>query len=159
VKRLGILTIAVALLASGAVLVPPASAASPPSAAALEGQLVCPTCKETLDESDSPVARRMKAYIRTRIAEGATGDQIKSELVAQFGPGVLATPPTSGLGLLAWVLPVGLAAVGATVLGFVAWTWSRRRAEAPEDDDLDTVGALDPELEQRVDDALAGFDP
>ena len=128
------------------------AADSPPSAAALEGQLVCPTCKETLDESDSPVARRMKTYIRQRIAEGATGEQIKAELVDQFGQGVLATPPTKGFGLLAWVLPIGGAAVVALVLGFVAWTWSRR--EGPDDPDE----PLDPDLEQRLDDALAQLD-
>jgi cytochrome c-type biogenesis protein CcmH len=127
-----------------------------PSAAALEGQLVCPTCKETLDESDSPIARRMKAYIRKRIADGASGDQIKRELVAQFGESVLATPPTKGLGILAWVLPVGGAVAGGAVLGWVAWTWSRRRDGGPPDSG--GGGELDPELERRVDEALATFE-
>ncbi len=146
-----VLALGVALTAAG--LVRSAAAAdTPPSAAALEGQLVCPTCKETLDESDSPVARRMKAYIRRRIAAGATGEQIKAELVDQFGQGVLATPPTKGLGLLAWVLPIGGAAVVALVLGFVAWTWSRR--DGPDDPD----GPLDPDLEQKLDEALARFE-
>jgi cytochrome c-type biogenesis protein CcmH len=151
--------VAVALAVVGSVASLPAVAGSPPSAAALEGQLVCPTCKETLDESDSPVARRMKAYIRTRIDEGASGDQIKAELVRQFGPGVLSTPPTKGLGLLAWVLPVGAAVVGALVLGVLAWTWSKRRADPPDGDATDSDDPLDPELERRLDDALAGFDP
>jgi len=155
--RLVALAVGVALTVAGGVAAPPARAASPPSAAALEGQLVCPTCKETLDESDSPVARRMKAYIRRRIDEGASGDQIKRELVAQFGPGVLSTPPTRGLGLLAWVLPVAGAAAGAIVLGFLAWTWSKRRGDPPGGDGPG-VEALDPELERRLDDALAGFD-
>ena len=150
-KRLGLILVLGAALATGG-SVHPATAADRPSAAALEGQLVCPTCKETLDESDSPVARRMKVYIRRRIAEGATGEQIKAELVAQFGQGVLATPPTKGFGLLAWVLPIGAAALVAFVLGFVAWTWSRRR-EPPADDE-----PLDPDLEKRLDDALAEFE-
>jgi cytochrome c-type biogenesis protein CcmH/NrfF len=128
-----------------------------PSAAALEGQLVCPTCKETLDESDSPIARRMKAYIRLRLAQGASGDQIKRELVAQFGNAVLATPPTSGLGILAWVLPIGGVVVVGGALGWLAWTWSRRR----DDSDGEPPGTgepLDPELERRLDDALAHFE-
>ncbi|MEP6892472.1 MAG: cytochrome c-type biogenesis protein CcmH, partial [Gaiellaceae bacterium] len=92
-KHVALVVVLGAALAAGGSL-RPALADTPPSAAALEGQLVCPTCKETLDESDSPVARRMKAYIRRRIAAGATGKQIKAELVDQFGQGVLATPPT-----------------------------------------------------------------
>lgn len=151
---------AVALAIVGSVAPAPAVAGSPPSAAALEGQLVCPTCKETLDESDSPVARRMKAYIRRRIDEGVTGDQIKAELVRQFGPGVLSTPPTKGFGLLAWALPVGGAAVGAVVLGFLAWTWSKRRGDPPggDADSAQDEEPVDPELERRLDDALASFD-
>ena len=152
-KRLGPVLVLAVALATGGSLRPAAAADTHPSAAALEGQLVCPTCKETLDESDSPVARRMKIYIRRRIAEGATGEQIKAELVDQFGQGVIATPPTKGFGLLAWVLPVGGAALVAVVLGFVAWTWSRRRDGPGVDDE-----PLDPDLEQRLDDALAQFD-
>ncbi len=146
--------VAAALLVGGALLPSVVAAGAPPSAASLEGQLVCPTCKETLDESDSPVARRMKAYIRRRIDEGASGKQIKAELVGQFGDDVLATPPTKGLGLLAWVLPVGGAALVAVVLGFVVWTWSRR----DEDDDRRDDEPLDPGLEDRLDAALARFE-
>ena len=146
-----------ALTVAGSLGSSPSLAATRPSAAALEGQLVCPTCKETLDESDSPVARRMKAYIRRRIDEGATGEQIKAELVGQFGQGVLATPPTKGLGLLAWVLPIGGAAVAGLVLAFVAWTWSRRRGGGSPDGSGGD-GPLDPELELRLDEALARFE-
>ena len=134
----------------------PALAGKQPSAAALEGQLVCPTCKETLDESDSPIARRMKAYIRLRLAQGASGDQIKRELVAQFGTAVLATPPTSGLGILAWVLPIGGVVFVGGALGWLAWTWSRRRDDSGGPPD--TGEPLDPELERRLDDALAHFE-
>ena len=151
-KRYALILVAVVALAVGGVAQPARAADKPPNAAALEGELVCPTCHETLDESDSPVARRMKAFIQRRIAEGATGDQIKAELVDQFGEGVLATPPTKGLGLLAWVLPIGGAGLVAIVLGFVAWTWSRRGGGGGPDE------PLDPELEKQLDAALAQFE-
>jgi cytochrome c-type biogenesis protein CcmH len=154
VTRVALILFVAAALAAGGTLQPATAADSPPSAAALEGQLVCPTCRETLDESDSPVARRMKVYIQRRIAEGATGEKIKAELVAQFGEGVLATPPTKGFGLLAWVLPIGGAALVAIVLGFVAWTWSRRGGGGPDGDSE----PLDPELERQLDAALAQFE-
>ena len=153
-KRLGLILAAVVALAVGGVAQPVRAADKPPSAAALEGQLVCPTCNETLDESDSPVARRMKVFIQRRIAEGATGEQIKAELVHEFGERVLATPPTKGFGLLAWVLPIGGAALVAIVLGFVTWTWSRRGGGGPDGDSE----PLDLELERQLDAALAQFE-
>jgi cytochrome c-type biogenesis protein CcmH len=129
-----------------------ATAAAAPSPADLEAELVCPTCKTTLDQSDAPVARRMKQIIRTRLAEGATEAEIKAELVSQFGRGVLAEPPKSGFDLLAWLVPLALLGTGAVGVAALAWGWSRRRGEA------DGVVAVDPELERRLDDALERFD-
>jgi cytochrome c-type biogenesis protein CcmH len=136
-------------LAAGVVAVAPLSAA--PNPADLEAELVCPTCKTTLDQSDAPVARRMKQIIRERIADGATEQQIKDELVADFGRGVLAEPPKRGFDLLAWLLPLGGLAVGAAAVGLAAWRWSRVREPAAEE-------PLDPELERRLDDELARFE-
>ena len=123
-----------------------------PSPADLEAELVCPTCKTTLDQSDAPVARRMKQIIRTRLAAGATEKQIKAELVAQFGPGVLAEPPKSGFDLLAWLVPLALLGAGAVAVAAVVWGWSRRRPEA------EASAAVDPELERRLDAELDRFD-
>ena len=143
----------VALAAAVLVLAAPALAESAPRAADLEAEIVCPTCKTTLDQSDSPIARRMKTYIRERVAAGATAQQIKDELVAEFGPGVLAEPPKRGFDLLAWVLPLGVLACGAVAVGCAAWAWSRRRPG----DDVEAA-PLDPELERRVDEELARFE-
>jgi cytochrome c-type biogenesis protein CcmH len=146
-----VLALIVAAVAAGA---PSAGAAERPSPADLEAQLVCPTCRTTLDQSDSPVARRMKAYIRARIGAGASAAQIKRELVDQFGPGVLATPRKEGFDLLAWVLPLGVLAGGLVAVGLLAWAWSRRRDGEP----APSSSPLDPALERRVDEELARFD-
>jgi cytochrome c-type biogenesis protein CcmH len=139
------------LLAAVLLLLPPCAAAAP-NPADLEAELVCPTCKTTLDQSDSPVARRMKEIIRERIAAGATAQQIKDELVADFGPAVLAEPPKEGFDLLAWLLPLAGLTVGAAVLGGAAYAWSRQRGEREPDE------PLDPDLDRRVDEELARFE-
>ena len=128
------------------------SALAGPSPADLEAELVCPTCKTTLDQSDAPIARRMKQIVRERLAAGATEAQIKAELVDQFGPGVLAEPPKSGLDLLAWVVPLCLVGLGALGVGVIAWGWSRRRDPGPDEEDLA------PALARRVDAELERFD-
>jgi cytochrome c-type biogenesis protein CcmH len=138
--------------AVAAMILGPDAGATPPSAADLESELVCPVCGTTLDQSDAPVAQRMKAFIRARIAAGDSGQQIKDELVAQFGQEVLARPPKGGFGLLAWLLPLAAVGVGAVTVALLVRSWSARRGP-PSD------GApLDPELERLVDDELARFD-
>jgi cytochrome c-type biogenesis protein CcmH len=113
---------------------------------------MCPTCHTTLDQSDAPAAMRIKAFIQQRIDQCATADQIKADLVENFGAGILAAPPRKGFDLLAWWLPIGGVVLGAALLGVGVWRWSRTRepeaAEAPED----------PETEQRLDELLARLD-
>ena len=135
-----------------ALLVAAAPAAATPSPSDLEAEFVCPTCKTTLDQSDSPIARRMKQMIRSSLAEGKTEKQIRDELVAQFGPAVVAEPPKKGFDLLAWLVPLGILAAGAVGVGAVAWGWRRRRADEPP------PAPLDPALERRVDAELERFD-
>ena len=129
-----------------------AAAAGPPNAADLEAELVCPVCKTTLDQSTAPIAERMKAFIRVRIAAGDTEQEIKDALVDEFGPAVLATPRKSGFGLLAWLLPLAALIAGAIAVGFLIRSWSRRRASPDE------AQPLDLELERLVDEELARFD-
>jgi cytochrome c-type biogenesis protein CcmH len=148
VRRLGLVAVAALVLS--------ATALAAPSPADLEAELVCPTCDTTLDQSNAPVAQRMKQIIRQHIAAGWTEAQIKADLVDQFGPGVLAEPPKSGFDLLAWLLPLGLLVAGALGVGIVAWGWSRRGD--PRDDDEEPPGRLDPELERRLDAELERFD-
>ena len=101
-----------------------------PSQAELEGELVCPTCHTTLDQSSAPVALRMKQFIRQRIAAGDSNGEIKAQLVSQFGKGVLAAPEQKGFDLLAWVLPIAGLVAGGAVLTLLLWRWTRR----PEDE-------------------------
>lgn len=144
--RIGAIAAALLLVVAAA-----ASAGNRPNPADLEAEIVCPTCKTTLDQSSSPIATRMKAFIRTRIAAGDSAAEIKAQLVDQFGPAVLAEPPKRGFDLLAWLLPVGGLAAGAVAVAALAWSWSRGRDE-PEPE------TLDPELERRVDAELARFE-
>jgi cytochrome c-type biogenesis protein CcmH/NrfF len=83
---------------------PAAASEQHPTLGELEGEVMCPTCKTTLDLSTSPIAERIRTFISARITAGDTKSQIKRKLVLQFGPGILAEPPKHGFNLLAWVL-------------------------------------------------------
>jgi cytochrome c-type biogenesis protein CcmH/NrfF len=135
----------------------PAAAASErhPTQSELEGEVVCPACHTTLDQSSSPIAQRMKAFIAARIRAGDTKSEIEDKLVDQFGQAVLAKPATHGFDLLAWVLPIAGLLGGAAVVGILAWRWSR---SAPRGRPPPEGPPLDPELERRVDEELARFE-
>ena len=96
----------------------------------------------------------MKAFIRAQIAAGWTEQQIKDALVAEFGEGVLAEPPKRGFDILAWALPLTALIGGAVLVGVLAVGWSRRAA-----DDADGEQPLDAEVERRIDDELARYEP
>jgi cytochrome c-type biogenesis protein CcmH len=149
VTRLGVLA-AVGVLA---VVVTGAALAAPPNAADLEAEIVCPVCETTLDQSNAPIAEKMKTFIRARIAAGDSEQEIKDALVDQFGEGVLARPPGGGFGLLAWLLPLAALVGGAVAVALLVRTWSRRRSA-----EADETAPLDPELERLVDEELARFD-
>lgn len=144
--RLAALALVLGALAAGV-----ANAAAP-NASDLEAELVCPVCETTLDQSNAPVAERMKTFIRVRIAAGDSEQEIKDALVAEFGPGVIAEPPGGGFGLLAWLLPLGAVAGAAVVVAILIRRWTRRLPAEGDDD------RLDPRLERLVDEELARFD-
>ena len=142
------------VLVSLALAAPAFASEQNPTAAELESELVCPICDSTLDTSNAEIARRMKAFIRIRIAAGDTKSEIKAKLVEQFGRGVLAVPPRQGFDWVAWLLPLAGIGVAAVAVGALAWGWSRSRSEpAPPHGP-----ALDPDVERRLDDELARFE-
>ncbi len=149
----------VAALAVCAAAAPAGASEKHPTEDELEAMLVCPSCHVPLDESNSPIAQQMKAFIRKRIAQGATRSEIVDELVRppnNLGDAILGVPSKHGFDLLAWVLPLGGIALGAVGVGAGAWTWSRRR-DGPG---VAPAGGprLDAATERRIDEELARFD-
>jgi cytochrome c-type biogenesis protein CcmH len=126
----------------------------------IQTELMCPTCKgERLDMSTAPAANRVRAFLVKAHAEGLSKKQVEDRLVAQFGPQVLAAPPKSGFGLLAWILPVVAILAGIALAIWIARRWLRTRGSGA---DAGAIGEADPirraALEAQLDDELARFE-
>jgi cytochrome c-type biogenesis protein CcmH len=121
------------------------------SLAKMEGEVMCPICHTTLDQSDSLAAQQIDQFIAARIARCESESQIKSELVANYGTVILAAPPRRGFDLLVWWLPLGGIILAALLVAFGAWRWRRARVPEPE-------AELDPDTERQLDELLARFD-
>jgi cytochrome c-type biogenesis protein CcmH len=145
-----------------ALVLPAAALASEehPTLRELEGELMCPTCETTLELSNAPAANQIRRFVRVRIAAGDTKSEIEDKLVAEFGRGVLASPPKEGFDLLAWVLPLLAVGVGAGVIGLLVVRWSRRREPETwlQEPSANGRADLDPALEKRLEDELARFE-
>jgi cytochrome c-type biogenesis protein CcmH/NrfF len=124
----------------------------------VEDEVMCPVCGTALNLSASPQADRERAFIRRQIAAGKTKDQIKADLVAEYGSEVLAEPPKSGFNLAAWLVP-GAALLLATIgiaLGVRRWRRAGDGAAAPTPSANDQP--LDPSDTERLDADLARYD-
>jgi cytochrome c-type biogenesis protein CcmH len=145
-----------------ALLLPGAAIASEerPTLAELETEVMCPICNTTLELSDSPAADQIRRVIQREIAAGKTESEIKADLVAQFGEGILAAPPKSGFNLLAWLLPLAGGVTAAIALGYAARRWlvGREVESAADSGSNGRSGLLDRDLERRLDEELARFD-
>lgn len=146
--RIALVAVLLVVLAAAA-----AQAAEPRfSMSEIEAELMCPTCQTRLDMSHSPAADRIRAYVEEKRRLGWTKQQVEDALVREFGPAVLAAPPASGIGLAAWLVPVGIVAGGVAVVVGLTLVWRRRRAPAGASERPDAA------LDDRVDEALRALD-
>ena len=60
----------------------------------------------------------MRTAIRSQLRSGATDDAIVDSLVESYGEGILASPPTRGFSLLAWLIPPLAILLGAAAVVF-----------------------------------------
>jgi cytochrome c-type biogenesis protein CcmH len=119
----------------------------------IEDEVMCLQCGTALNVSTAPVAERQRDFIRRRIAQGQTKEQIKQALVAEFGPAVLAVPEDDGFSIAAWLVPALLVAGGIAGVLLTARRW--RHAG---DSGAVPAPRLSPDDERRLDAELAAFD-
>ncbi len=120
----------------------------------IETEVMCPVCGTRLDLSHSPAANQIRDFIDEKRTAGWSKAQVKDALVAQFGERILATTPTDGSGLFAWLVPLAVGVAGVGVAVGLVLVWRRR----PRTEAVPTTANLDDESRRRVDDALRDFD-
>ena len=98
-----------------------------PSVDEVSRLVMCPTCGTTVDRSDSPVANRIRAYIRGRIDDGWTRSRIVDGVVDQFGgdESLRAAPRHTGYASLAWWVPITFALLALAIGMVMARRWER----------------------------------
>jgi cytochrome c-type biogenesis protein CcmH len=135
-----------------ALLVPATAMAAKPSLVDIEDEVMCTSCEIPLNIAESTQADQQRDFIRARIEQGQTKEEIKTALVAEYGRDVLALPESDGFGITAYLVPLGLLALLAAGLALLLPRWRRRAPAAAMGSDegpaLSKVesGRLDEEL-------------
>ncbi len=94
-------------------------------AQAIDRQIMCPVCPaESIDQAQVPIARQMRQIVRDQLTQGASQAEILEFFAQRYGQDILASPPTSGFNLLAWIFPV----VGMTAALIAGWLVLRSMA-------------------------------
>jgi cytochrome c-type biogenesis protein CcmH len=93
----------------------------------LAAELRCPECEGlSVADSNAPTSKAIRIDIKRRIADGQGDAEIRQAYVDRYGADILLSPESSGLGLIVWVLPVLVLALGAVGICF---TLARARRE------------------------------
>jgi cytochrome c-type biogenesis protein CcmH len=159
--RLARLLAVVALLALA--VTPAAAVAAQPRASFndLEDEVMCDVCGIPLNIAESPRAEQQRVEIKQMIAQGMTKKQIKAQLVARYGPSILATPEDHGFALAAYLVPVAVVLAALAALAIALPRWRRRRPPSGpsgggrgDGEDAPTLSAADA---RRLDEDLARF--
>ncbi|WP_298209716.1 cytochrome c-type biogenesis protein CcmH [Ferrimicrobium sp.] len=73
----------------------------------LEKEVRCPSCGNlAVYNSKSASSYSIADYIQHEVHAGASNQEIVDSLVASYGDTILMAPPTNGVGLFLWLLPI-----------------------------------------------------
>ena len=90
----------------------------------LETLVRCPSCDDlSVAVSNATSAIAVRDEIASKVHEGQSDNKILTSLESAYGTSILLSPPTSGLGVLLWVVPL----LGLLLLIASAIRLTRRR--------------------------------
>ena len=79
----------------------------------------CLVCQnQSIDDSDSDLAKDLRRIIRKKIIQGETDNEITQYLVDKYGNFILMKPPLYQDTYILWISPLLLMLVGITIMYF-----------------------------------------
>ena len=106
-------------------LASPSASSRSARVAHLETLVRCPSCEDlSVAQSNATSSIAVRREIAARVARGDSDSAILTSLESVYGPTILLSPSTSGVGALLWLIPTG----AGLVLLLVGWRLWRRRA-------------------------------
>ncbi len=95
----------------------------------LETKIKCPICPaETIAESNTKISKDLKDFVKSKIKEGWTDEQIISFLVNKYGIEILASPDKKGIGLFLWIIPILILIIAFAIFLFLYFNVRQKRS-------------------------------
>lgn len=99
-------------------------------------KLRCPVCQgENIDESNAPISRDLRLYVRERLVSGDSDNQVIDAVVERFGEFVLFEPRAQGGNWFLWLAGPLMAVLGL----IIALRFLRGRSAASGEDIPETL--------------------
>jgi cytochrome c-type biogenesis protein CcmH len=125
----------------------------------VEDEVMCPVCGVPLGlATESPQANRERAFIQREAEACKSKQQIKNELVAQYGDRVLALPPDKGFNVAAYAVPVAILLAGIAAVTTIALRRRRTRGSPATTTANGSAPALASDDAQRLQTDLERYD-
>jgi cytochrome c-type biogenesis protein CcmH/NrfF len=119
----------------------------------LAAELMSPFCPgRTLADCPSPAAANIRMWILVQAAAGRTKADVEDELLQRYGDRIRSAPKAEGFGWAAYLVPLGVFVGGGLLVAYVLRRMTRGAPPPPPA----AARPVDPELERRVDEELAG---
>jgi cytochrome c-type biogenesis protein CcmH len=103
---------ALVIVLAVAIAVTPTASSAATRIAHLESLVKCPSCDDlSVAQSNATTAVAVRHEIVADVKAGKSDDQILTSIEDAYGPSILLSPSTSGLGSLLWIVPLGVVLV------------------------------------------------
>jgi len=102
-------------------------------ARSISQMLRCPVCQgENIDESNAPISRDLRLYVRERLIAGDNDEQVIDNVVDRFGEFVLFQPRAKGANLILWLAAPIMALLGVIAAAMFLQGRNKQAASLPE---------------------------
>jgi cytochrome c-type biogenesis protein CcmH len=158
-RVLALIALVALLVTGGGAALATAATCPKTSLADVEDEVMCPVCGVPLElATEAPQAKRERAFIQREAESCKSKQQIKDELVAQFGDRVLALPPDKGFNVAAYLVPALVVLAGVGVVTTIALHRRRGAKAAPANGASPAAPALPSEDAARLEADLERYD-
>ncbi len=122
--------------------------------------LMCPVCQgQTVEESNSQLAKDMRTIIRKKLEEGQSKEEIIAYFVDKYGETILGAPPAKGSNWILWLFPAFALVIGAFGLGIFLYRSKGKESGNVRENSKKALMNVENKYLEKIDQELTKLEP